>query len=191
MRDKRLLRAVSAAALWTVLAIAAPASGQEPGATPLGFDFSKGAIEVKADSLVVLHKENQAVFKGNVSAVQKDTRLSARELAIWYDPKAGEKGGEDAGDSVKRMEARGDVRIVNPAAESEAELAVYDAGEKTLVLTGKEAVLKRGESSVRGNRIVLYIKDGRLQVEGGGGGQVEAVFFPEEAREAGGSKGGE
>lgn len=105
-------------------AAAEPAKGSTSGMSDAfkGFGSNgKDPIQIDADSLEVLDKDQNAVFTGNVHVLQKDTVLKTLRLKVFYEGKAAQMGGAGAakpaagGDAqqqqIRRLEAEGKVLI--------------------------------------------------------------------------------
>lgn len=151
------------------LLYAAPAAAQS--GNPLQADTDQ-PIEINADSLEVQQDNNLAIFTGNVDAIQGRIRLRADRLMVWYRPGGSE--GADVQGTINRIEAVGNVFISSPDETAQGENGVYDVPNSQIVLTGS-VVLTRGENVVRGNRLVMNLKSGRSQMQGG---RVKGLFVP-------------
>ncbi len=144
---------------------------------------SKLPIEITADSLEVMQKDQIATFVGNVDAVQGDLVLSSDQLRVHYRASEDERG-VTAG-SIRRIEATGDVFLSSPEETAQGEFGVYDVDGALLTLEGS-VVLTRAENVVRGERLEIDLATGRSQmfaaVPSTAGGtpeqRVKAVFVP-------------
>jgi lipopolysaccharide export system protein LptA len=128
----------------------------------------------------VLQKDQRAVFRGNVEAVQGRIRLKADELEVHYRNK-GEAS--RVGGAISRIDARGKVFVSSPSETAAGDAGVYDIAAKEITLTGK-VVLTRGDNVIRGQRLVLDLATGESRIEGGTG-RVRGYFVP--ARKAPGN----
>ncbi len=138
-------------------------------------------IEVVADELQVDQTRRLAVFRGNVEAVQGRLALRADEVRVLYDL-------EREDQTIRRIEARGNVILTSPEETAEAEEGVYDVAAGRIVLTG-EVVLTRRDNVVRGRRLVVDLRRRTATVEGDGG-RVRALFRPEQLRPDADAEGG-
>jgi lipopolysaccharide export system protein LptA len=126
-------------------------------------------IEITADRVNADSVRNSVTFQGNVVAVQADVTLSASRVHAEYSRTA---------KAIERIEADGDVRVVQGDREARAPHAVFFNLEQRVVLTGG-ADLRQGENTLRGETITLYLRENRSVVTGGeGGGRVRAVINP-------------
>lgn len=150
------------------LCVAGPSAAQQAAGIP---DREPGSqpIEIIADRVNADSVRNSVTFEGNVVAVQADVTLSANRVHAEY---------SRAAKAIERIEADGDVRVVQGDREARAPHAVFFNLEQRVVLTGG-ADLRQGENTLRGETITLYLRENRSVVTGGeGGGRVRAVINP-------------
>lgn len=121
-------------------------------------------VEVKADSLAVNQDDGSATFTGNVVVGQGDMRLSAAEVRVEYDPE---------GKAIRRLHATGGVTLASKTDAAEAKEAVYTIDEGRVVMTG-DVLLTQGKSAISGQKLVINLKAGSGQMEGG----VSTIFVP-------------
>jgi lipopolysaccharide export system protein LptA len=156
-----------------------------PPARAQGLTGSDEPIEITADSLEVLQKDNIATFTGNVDAVQGDMVLSADKLRVHYHSLGSNDAG--TGGSIRRIEAEGNVFLSSPEETAQGKFGVYDVAGQWVTLEGS-VVLTRDDNVVRGERLQVDLATGRSQmfaaVPSTAGGaptqRVKAVFVPEE-----------
>lgn len=161
-------------------------------------------IEIVADRLQVDQGQQLATFSGNVDAVQGGMNLRADKLRVFYAdaaaqrPAGGSAGGGGAagggglaggGDqSIRRIEAEGNVLLTQPGETAEGDAGVYDPVAETLVLEG-DVVLTRGQNVVRGNRLDSNLASGVSVVTAAPGGKrdqrVRALFVQEQQKGGG------
>lgn len=164
-----LARRLAVALLAGLLLPAAAAYGQ----AGLAAHDSSLPIEISADRLTVEQASRQALFTGNVEAVQGDMTLRADELVVAYDLEAG----GDAGQAIRRIEARGNVVIASPEETARAQRAVYDVPAGRIVLE-EQVVLVRGEDVVEGARLEIDLGSERAVMTAAGTTRVRALFHP-------------
>ena len=177
-------------------------------------------VEVEADQLDVNDAQRTAVFRGDVKAVQGDFVIRTSELAASYSGEARLADVSDAPGSgsssvasrrqaeVTRIDARKNVVVTSKDGQmARGDWAVYDAKAKTVTLGG-EVNLSKGESMVRGTRLIIDMVSGESTLEtdpknqneapGAGGwmtaapdagaagnrGRPSAVLFPKTLQEA-------
>lgn len=113
-------------------------------------------VQVDADTLSVDQDTGQAVFEGNVSVVQGDIRLAANRVFVVY--KTDEAG-------IERLEAEGDVILVNGEDAAEAAKAVYNIDTGDIEMTGN-VLLMRGQNAVRAQQMNINLNDGTATMSG-------------------------
>lgn len=155
------------------LADATPPSGDAAPEIPL---------QITASRLEVDHARQEIIFKDRVVARYKDVILYTDLLKIYYQPKpaAGKKDSplEAVGiEKIDRIEAVGKVRVVQEDRVATGEQAVYYPQAEKIVLSGNPQ-LWRGQNSIRGDEVVVFIKENRVVVSGRASQQVEAVLYP-------------
>ncbi len=128
---------------------------------------SRAPITITSKSMHADRTARTIVFKGDVEA-REDFLLCSDELYLNY----------TGANEVRKIDARGNVRIFRDTGLARAVRAVYDRQEHTLVLSGK-AVIERCADIVRGDKITLYLDDDSALVEGANKGRVKAVIVPD------------
>lgn len=131
--------------------------------------FGASPIDITSDSMVVERGQGLVTFKGNVVARKDDLLIKAEELRVFY--------GKER--DIERIVALGKVRIEKGDTTAWSEKAEFFNKEDKLVLTGDPKVVE-GKNSVEGERITLFLKEGRSIVEGGEKRRVRAIFVPRE-----------
>ncbi|HUI25446.1 MAG TPA: lipopolysaccharide transport periplasmic protein LptA [Candidatus Kryptonia bacterium] len=179
---RRRLSAVALLALTTVRAGAAfaaapdapvPATSGDPGRglfNNFSLGSSKEPIHVSADMLEFDYKQQVLVYRGGVEVTQGDLSLHSNTLTLHFDEKASER------DRLQQIVAEGEVRIGKGERFATGGRAVFDQASKTVTLT-EDAVLHDGPNRVAGDRVVVYLDQGRSVVEGGDQ-RVHAVLVP-------------
>ncbi len=161
-------RSVLFCLLWLLLSVVPRVTAAElpqPSALP---------IEVTAQRLEADQLQRKAVFSGEVVAKQGDITLYSDELVVYSLPDE---------DRIDRLEAIGQVRVVQLDRVATAQRAVYRQQQETLELFG-QAEVQQGQSRVTGDEIVVYLRENRSIVKSEGGGRVKAVLFPQQKQGA-------
>jgi lipopolysaccharide export system protein LptA len=157
-----------------------PALAQEAAPTSRGGD---PPIEITADRLVLEQNQQMATFTGNVDAVQGETRLRTDLLRVFY-ASSEERQASGNQQSVRRLEAEGQVVITKPGEVATGNSGVYDLTTRKMVLLG-DVVLTQKDNVVRGDRLDVDLNTSISTVssEADGKGQpgkrVRALFVPE------------
>ena len=153
-----------------VLAFGSTAFASEPPAAPLGHFSSKAPVNVTSDRLEANDISRDVKFFGHVVARQGDVVIYADEMDLFY-----QKGTRD----VERIEATGNVRIVQGARVATSQKGIYYRNEGRIVLTGSPSI-HQGQDVVTGDRITFFLNDQRSVVDCKGGTRVNATFLPQQ-----------
>jgi len=145
---------------------------QAAGETPLAAYDSSLPINVTADRLDADDVARKVMFLGNVVARQGEVSIYADRLTLFY-------GGENR--EIERVEADGDVRIVQGNRVATGQKGTLYRAEGRVVLTGSARV-HQGEDFVEGDEIIVLLNEEKSIVQGREGGRVNAVFHPKEER---------
>lgn len=125
-------------------------------------------ITIKSNELKADNKGKTAIFTGKVIAKQGDVSLYADKIIISY---------ADKKTDVEKIEAFGNVRIVQLNNTGIAAHAIYESREGRIVLTGNPKVMQ-GSNIITGNTITYYVDDDRSVVSGGDGRVVTTINPP-------------
>jgi lipopolysaccharide export system protein LptA len=136
-------------------AFAAPAASREP-------------LKIKSDTLRADNENKTAVFEGKVVARQGDLTLYSDRLVISYSGEARE---------LSRVEASGNVRIMQQNRQATGAHAVYEPKEARIILDGNPKVVQ-GDDVITGKLITYYVNEQKSVVTGGPSQRVEAVIHP-------------
>ena len=105
-----------------------------------------------------------------VVAMQGDVRLAADTLTLAL--------AADSTNGLRTVVAEGNVRFSKGDRRASARRAEYDQAKRMIVLD-QDAVLEDSRGNVSGDRVSVYLDEGRTVVEGGEG-RVRAVLRPAE-----------
>ncbi|WP_237476783.1 lipopolysaccharide transport periplasmic protein LptA [Lichenibacterium dinghuense] len=151
---------------------------------------SKEPVNISADKLDFLNKENRLIYSGNVVVVQGDSTMKASKLNI--DLQRDAAGGATApatptdgaapaagNSSVRHMEADGPVTLISKDQVGTGNHATYDKAENKVYLNGN-VTLSQGTNVTQGDRLIYDMTSGQAQVFSGqtNGGRVSSVFTP-------------
>ena len=153
---------------------------QQPNGPPnalQGFSQNRDKpIKINATTLEVRDKEKMATFAGDVHLVQGDTTMRSKTLVVFYDDDTAPKpakppvGTAQAGTSVnqqiKRVEARGNVIVVQKDQTATGESGVFDMQANTVTLLDN-VVISKGPNVVRGEKLTVDMTTGDSRVECG------------------------
>jgi lipopolysaccharide export system protein LptA len=163
-------------------ALAAGLFCQVIGGAPVRSDAAEkqqtsSPIEITADTMVTDSKSRAAIFSGNVTATQDETRLTADKLTIFYKSNG---AGSTSESDIERLEALGHVRILFDNKLAVSNQAVYIIEERKLVLEGPESKVVSGQNEITGSKITFYRDDGRVTLESDDRSRVKAVIHSEQ-----------
>lgn len=122
-------------------------------------------VEVTADTLDVNQADGTAVFTGNVVVGQGEMRLSASRVQVIYNEEA---------DGIERMEATGDVVLVNGPDAAEAQRAEYTVATGVVVMTG-DVLLTQGANALTSDRMTVNLTTGTANMVG----RVKTILIPD------------
>ncbi len=131
------------------------------------FSLSK-AISINADSMEYDNRANMAKFKGNVVARQDDIVMFATTMHVYY----------SEGGGLARVEAQGNVRVVQGDRIATGSSIVFNNATQTIVATGNPRVWQ-GDNVVHGRTITVYLKEERTVVEGEPDSRASATIYPD------------
>ncbi len=167
-----------------------PAAGPAPGSA--GAQNKDQPVQIDAKSLEVRDKQKTATFFGDVRVVQGDTTMRCKTLVVFYGEEVGigadkpvvraktTVGTAPGGQSIRRIEARGDVTVTSRDQNASGDLGVYDLKSKTITLTGN-VVVSQGKNVIHGERVIVDTVTGNAKVEAAPGasqGRVRALIIP-------------
>ncbi len=198
MRQGSWLAALAAATLFAATAAMAQGPRSAPPARGLLPGQQQGndqPIQIDAKSLEVHDQKKRATFTGNVKVVQGDTTMTCDTLVVFYGQELGiggkpvataqvktqtDSGGPPDAQSIRRIEAHGNVTVLSKDQSASGDLGVYDVLAKTITLTGN-VVVTQGKNVIHGGRVVVNTVTGNAHVEPAPGirdGRVRALIIP-------------
>lgn len=139
-------------------------------------------IEITADTLEVKQKEQLAIFRGKVDALQGEMRLRADQLIVHY--RDNKENPDQPG--ISKIEADGNVFVSSPRETGQGARGVYDVDRARIDLVGN-VVLTQGQNIVKGDTLEMNLATGESKVASSksGGGRVKGLFIPEKKPVAG------
>ncbi|MDP6524718.1 MAG: LptA/OstA family protein [Kiritimatiellia bacterium] len=115
-------------------------------------ELSESNTVITSKSLTFDYGRSVAIFKDDVVAVDPQVRIECDKLAVMF----------DGTNQVKAVTALGNVRMIQEDKKATCDKAVYVARVGEIVLTGN-ATLYRGKDVVKGERIVFWLNDDRME----------------------------
>ena len=125
-------------------------------------------LKIKSDTLQADNEKKSAVFEGKVVARQGDLTLYADRLVISY---------SSTGKELSRVEAFGNVRIMQGSRQASSTHAVYDPNGASILLDGSPKVVQ-GDDVITGKVITYFVNEQKSVVTSGPNQRVEAVIHP-------------
>ena len=144
----------------------------------LSFTSGNDPLTIEADQLEFDYDNNRLVYRGSVRVHQGDFQLESRTLTILF---VRGEGAENA--QLERVVAVGAVQIQQGERRASGRRAVFDQKTRQLILRGNP-VLRDGRNEVQGERMTVFLDEGRSVVESGEKKRVSAVFYPGDERNA-------
>jgi lipopolysaccharide export system protein LptA len=114
-------------------------------------------IDISADRLEFDYDEGLLRYQGNVTVAHAGITIRSSSLDVSFEP--------DGKRRLKRITARGSVEVLRGKETASGELAEYDPTAATIVLS-QQARLGSGPNSLAGERVVVYLDEGRAVVQG-------------------------
>lgn len=161
------------------------AAAASPAAETAKVDLSKEPVHIEADRMESDQKTESVVFVGNVEAHQADLAIKADRMTVFYqrapaDPSPKNTAAE-AARAIDRLTASGAIEIVKLQWTATGDQLEYISRDRKIILTGNTKVWQ-DNNLVTGDRIVLYLDEGKSVVErksSGEGERVKAFFYPD------------
>jgi lipopolysaccharide export system protein LptA len=149
---------------------------QQPGGPPnalQGFSQNRDKpIKINSATLEVRDKDKVATFSGDVHLVQGDTTMRSKTLVVFYDDDAASKPAGPSGaaqaapqqnQQIKRVEAKGNVIVVQKDQTATGENGVFDMRANTVTLVGN-VVISRGPNVVKGDTLTVDMTTGDSRI---------------------------
>ena len=145
---------------------------------------SQKPIQIEADHMLSMQKDNTVFFSGKVEAKQEDLVIHSDEMTVYYNEKKNGaekpiKSGTKSKD-VDRIFSQGNVEITQLEWVATGDAAEYFSNERKVIITGSAKVWQ-DNNLVTGNKVVMYLDEGKSVVERSTqkGERVKAFFYPE------------
>lgn len=162
-----MIRIVALLLTVAVALSAATAQAEEQG-TQVAFGATKAdptlPVEVTSDTLDVHQENGTAEFIGTVRVKQGEMRLSADRVLVFYAEEAS---------AIERMEATGDVVLVNGPDAAEGERADYTIDDGVIVITG-DVLLTQGPNAITSEKATINLITGTANMIG----RVKTILLP-------------
>lgn len=120
-------------------------------------------VKITSQTLEVLEKQKQVVWKGDVLVVRDDMKINCDALVGDYDDQKKLKKLTCRGHAHMRQAAA--VKPPRPEREAWGDLAVFDNETAILVVTGSPHA-REGENTFQGDKVTFNTRADRLRAEG-------------------------
>lgn len=162
---------------------AAQSSGTNVSNAVQGFSQNRDQpISIEAASLEMRDKKKDATFSGKVKVVQGDTTMTSKSLVVFYDsgspsasanaaksaPLQSATPGPSGSSSIRRLEARGSVVVVQKDQVVTGETATFDTRANLITVAGG-VVLTQCRNVLRGSRLLVDMTTGVSRVDSNDG----------------------
>ena len=180
-RRWRELVAVTATVVASMVCAPDATAQKNPGPPNALQGFSQNRdepVKIRAAALELREKDKMATFTGDVYVLQGDTEMRCKQLVVSYEPEAGTRmanaaaSGSGGDRQVRRIEAKGDVVVVQKDQNATGDAATFNMRENTVTLAGN-VVVTRGSNVLRGHRLVVDLTSGVSKMDGG---RIDGIF---------------
>ena len=134
------------------------AAGNDPlaGAFKSKGGKSRGTTTITSDRLEFDYKEYIALFEGHVKIVDPQFTMTSDKMLIFFENT----------NSVSRVDAVGHVHMESLDRKATCGKAVYTRNNGAIVMT-IDPIVTKGENTLRGQKITVWLGSSRVDVEGG------------------------
>ena len=109
-------------------------------------------VQIEADTLEVLRKENKIIFTGKVMLKRSPTTITCRKLTAFY---------EEKGMEVKTAICEGDVKVTHNDTFGRCTKAIFDNVGGVITMDGSPVVYQQNQI-IRGDSLKYYLNDERI-----------------------------
>jgi lipopolysaccharide export system protein LptA len=142
-------------------------------------------IQIEADRMETFQEESVVVFSGHVKANQNDLIIKADAMTVRYTGAAVQPNSATDVPAVgltrqiDKITAKGNVEIVQGDWVATGDTMDFNAEKRIVILFGN-AKARQGKNMVSGEKIILYLDEGRSVVERSTaeGERVKAFIYP-------------
>jgi len=145
----------------------------------MSLNSSNEPIVVHSDQLEFDYQANKVIYRGTVNVVQGDLKIDCKELQVNL-----ARAGEQDNLALSEVIAVGDVVITQGTRTATGGRAIFDQQKRQITLL-ENPVLHDGPNEVTGERLVVYMDEGRSIVESSPKKRVSAILYPGKGGEGG------
>jgi lipopolysaccharide export system protein LptA len=191
------LAALAVAAAVDIAAVHAQQPNGPPNALQ-GFSQNRDKpIKINSATLEVRDKDKMATFSGDVHLVQGDTSMRSKTLVVFYEDDAPAKpatpparttqAGPQQNQQIKRVEAKGNVIVVQKDQTATGDTGVFDMRANTVTMLGN-VVISQGQNVVKGDTLTVDMTTGVSRISCGKAQEkcrVQGLFQPGSLKQEG------
>jgi lipopolysaccharide export system protein LptA len=155
-----------------------PAAWSQKGAE------NSAPIQVEADRMESSKENGAVLFFGNVKASQGNLSIQADEMTVLYiktetGPDVPVQPASNLSQKIDKITAKGNVKIVQDDWIAAGDTMDFDADRRIVILAGNASAWQE-QNTVSGEKIVLYLNEGKSVVESSSqeGERVKAFIYP-------------
>ncbi len=187
---------------------------QQPNGPPnalQGFSQNRDKpIKITSATLEVRDKDKMATFSGDVHLVQGDTTMRSKTLVVFYEDDTSSKpatpsvsaaaptkpgtpstsspqAGPQQNQQIKRVEAKGNVIVVQKDQTATGDTGVFDMRANTVTMLGN-VVISQGQNVVKGDTLTVDMTTGVSRISCGKAQEkcrVQGLFQPGSLKQEG------
>jgi lipopolysaccharide export system protein LptA len=180
---REIIRPIVLAALGLVVA---SGSAMAQGSANIFSQNRDQPMHIEAAKLEVRDKERVATFTGNVQVVQGDMTVRCATMVVYYEegkspapakksPAQQQQGTGGGGQQISRLEAKGNVVVVQRDQTATGDSATFDVRSNILTMRGN-VVINKGLDVTRGDVVVVDLTTGVSTVNTAGKGPVQVLI---------------
>jgi lipopolysaccharide export system protein LptA len=137
-------------------------------------------IVINSDTLEVDQQKRLIVFEGKVRARRRDMTVDCQKMLVYYLDRSASTESDVESRQIDKIIALGNVTVNrSDGSVARAGKAVFFQAEEKIVLTEDPSV-QQGRDIVKGEKIIILLKQERSIVEGSKEKPVRATLFPKQ-----------
>jgi lipopolysaccharide export system protein LptA len=119
-------------------------------------------IEISAELLEIDHNKNTAFFTGQVVVKNKDTKIFADKLVVYYNETTTTPNSKE---QIQKVIANGNLKIINADQLITGNTAVYNPSSKTIEIIGNVVII-RDNNKLTGEKATYNMNTGISMILG-------------------------
>lgn len=143
----------------------------------LSLTSSNEPIVVRSDQLEFDYQQNRVVYRGDVNVQQGELAIDCKELIVNLERVENKESLQ-----LREVVAIGDVVITQGDRRATGGRAIFSQPTRQITLL-ENPVLHDGPNEVTGERLIVYLDEGRSVVESSAKKRVSAILYPGDSGE--------